>query len=138
MDSHITRRPNPYSDLPKIVLVESIDDAGEFGAANCPHCGAPGRYIVSFLCDDGTRRSAMRGCFKHFRRHRFANVALDAMTKETEYKRKGWKLPTWDQQKLDAIRAFAAQEISEWEADRRINLAEAAARSYRKRKYGHR
>jgi hypothetical protein len=58
------------SGLPtaKILAVIERTDAGEGGGACCPHCGAQGRYIFRFVCDDGVTRGAMAGCFKLFRR----------------------------------------------------------------------
>lgn len=54
--------------LPRIVAVLGRSDSGEYGAATCPHCGAAGRYVYTFQCDDGTTRGAMAGCLKLFPR----------------------------------------------------------------------
>lgn len=50
--------------LPAIVKMLGVDDAG--AGASCPHCGATGRWIYNFLCEDGTQRAAMAGCLKQF------------------------------------------------------------------------
>lgn len=53
---------SPFADLPKIIVVEGIEDGGE--GAYCPHCGAEGRWIVRFTLEGGAHAGAMRGCFK--------------------------------------------------------------------------
>lgn len=133
-----TARPNPYADLPRIVYVTSRTDAGEYGAALCPHCGAEGRYIVYFRCEDGSERGAMAGCFKQFLRHPFADRAAALLTKRDDYAKKGWTLPTWDVAILEAIEAFADGTISEWQAKDQIADAQRRAANYRQRRVGRR
>jgi hypothetical protein len=126
-----------YANLPKIVAVVGLQDYGpcEGGAsAICPHCGAEGRYVYSFLCDDGTRRGAMRGCFSKFPRHKFAVESARILDKEADYKKKGWNLPTWDSEIKAAIFDFADGKISEAEAERVIRAAQARRDAYRRRR----
>lgn len=56
--------------LPAVVAVLGVKDHGPCedgeGSARCPHCGAAGRYVITFICEDGSRRGAMRGCFQLF------------------------------------------------------------------------
>ena len=52
--------------LPRVIEVLEVIDCGPGPSASCPHCGADGRYITRFRCDDGTTRGAMSGCFKLF------------------------------------------------------------------------
>lgn len=61
--------PKP-ANLPSILAVLNVIDGGPCDGqmtATCPHCGAEGRYIIEFLCDDGSRRGAMKGCFQLFK-----------------------------------------------------------------------
>lgn len=120
---------NPYRDLPKVFFVESIADHGPceggVGSALCPHCGAEGRYVYHFLCEDGSSHAAMKGCFGHFPKHQFAAISLRLLEKEREYAAKGWKLPSWDQDILDAIIRCAHQELAEEDAWKVIRAAEA-------------
>lgn len=128
-----------YANLPKIVAVLGIQDNGpcEGGAsAICPHCGAEGRYVYSFLCDDGTRRGAMRGCFSKFPRHRFAVESARILDKEADYKKKGWSLPTWDRDMLDAILKFADGVLPEAEAEAAIRAAKTRRDAYKRRRSG--
>lgn len=131
-------RQNPYADLPKVVYVTGRDDAGEYGAATCPHCGAEGRYVYRFICEDGTERGAMAGCFKQFPQHPFATKAAVLIAKQADYCEKGWMLPSWDEATLDAIHAFGTQAISETEARDRIRAAERTRDAYRARRFGRR
>jgi hypothetical protein len=132
-------RENPYANLPEVIEVLALEDAGEFGAANCPHCGAEGRYVYRFTCADGSERGAMRGCFKHFPKHRFAERCAKILAKEKDNRtasRQSWgeprKLASWDQETLDAIRNFAAGRIQEWEADDIIRRADGRKRAWMK------
>lgn len=56
--------------LPAIIAIVGVHDGGPmdggFGSAQCPHCGAEGRYVYTFICEDGKRRGAMAGCLKLF------------------------------------------------------------------------
>lgn len=129
---------SPFADLPRIVMVEGIHDGGE--GAFCPHCGAEGRYIVHFTCEGGVQASAMRGCFKLWPKHQFAELAGKLLDKERQYaersKKTGreWKLCSWDRDILDAIEGFARGQLSEREADQRIRDAQTRAKAYRQRR----
>ena len=132
-------KTNPYADLPRIIYVERVEDCGpRFDAmdepAHCPHCGAEGRYIFWFHCEDGSFRGAMKGCFSHFKRHPFADMTGLILTKEREYQAKGWKLAKWDVDTLEAVQAFARGEITEQEAINRIHVATAAKQAWMRKK----
>ncbi len=49
--------------LPAIVRMIGVDDCP---GGTCPHCGATGRWIYNFECEDGSVRGAMAGCLKLF------------------------------------------------------------------------
>lgn len=127
-----------YSDLPKIVYFIGLDDSGEYGNANCPHCGADGRYTYYFVCDDGTTRGAMKGCLSKFKMHGFAKIHATLLEKQKDYSRKNWKLPSWDLRMLEVIEQFGRGEISEHDAQVSISNAKQAASNYRKSRYGRR
>jgi len=127
---------NIYANLPKIVYMLSVDDCGplEDGGGNCPHCGAQGRYIYNFITEDGERHGAMKGCLSKFPMHPFAKLHAAILEKERDYSSKGWKLPRWDLQTLEAIEKFGRSEISESQAQMIINSATVAKRAYMKQK----
>lgn len=129
-------RPNIYAKLAKIVYFLGIDDCGpvEDGGGFCPHCGANGRYIYNFVCDDGTKHGAMKGCLSKFPMHPFAKIHARILEKQKENAKKGWKLASWDERTLEAIEKFAHNEIAEYEAQRIINSANEAKRAYMKRR----
>ena len=56
------------STLPTRIVTLYTTDAGPMdgGGTRCPHCGAEGRYVHFFLCDDGKVHAAMSGCIKLF------------------------------------------------------------------------
>ena len=125
-----------YADLPAIICIERVEDNGpvEDSSATCPHCGAQGRYIFWFKCDDGTQRGAMKGCLSKFKMHRFAKIASDILYKQRENERKGWKMASWDVSVMDAIEAFARGEISESDVECEMNKAGRAKAAYMARK----
>jgi hypothetical protein len=124
---------NVYSNLPKITMVLAVDDMGA-GGGTCPHCGAIGRHIYRFTCDDGTERGAMRGCFSHFPQHRFAQIAANILSKEGEAARRGRTLASWDRDTLAAIHDFAAGRKQEWEVDAVIRAGNSAKAAYKRRR----
>ena len=124
--------------LPKIVKFTGMTDAGEYGNATCPHCGAKGRYIYHFTCADDSERGAMAGCLKRFPMHAFAAKHQAILARENEYRAKGWSLPSWDVEILHAIEKFAAGEVTEFAATAIIKRAEIRRRNTLEQKYGRR
>lgn len=102
--------------LPKIVAVVSKSDSGEYGNATCPHCGALGRYVWTFKCDDGTTRGAMAGCIKLFPRSPLADEHMKLVERFKERQAEGKSLASWDEAKLDAIEDAIDGKITEAEA----------------------
>lgn len=127
-------KTNPYADLPKVVMIDHVEDAGEFGGTNCPHCGAEGRYIYWFTCEDGTQRGAMKGCFGHFPKHQFVQYHERIMDKQKENAKKGWKIASWDAETLDAIEKFVAGQMTEQAAWDVIRQADSNKKAWMKRK----
>lgn len=90
----------PISTLPAVLAVFGVYDGGPctdgMGTAICPHCGAEGRYVVNFLCDDGTKRGAMAGCFQLFpgSNTRTAKLVQEAFSRKRDLK-PGSKLAGW-------------------------------------------
>jgi hypothetical protein len=126
---------NIYANLPEVIEILALEDAGEGGAASCPHCGAIGRYIVWFQASDGELHGAMRGCFKHFPKSKYLARMTELMDKERQFKaKKGWKLASWDQDVMDGIRRYAHQEISQEVLDTIIYNADRAKGAYMRRK----
>jgi len=130
-------RHNPYANLPMIVRMDRIDDGGtcDSGGTNtCPHCGADGRYVYWFTCDDGSTRGAMKGCISKFKMHPFASMAANILQKEVEAKAKGRKLASWDVDIITAIDQYADGKITEDAAIAIIGSAEGRKRSYMRSK----
>src|ERR1041384_229731 len=92
--------------LPRIIRFVERTDSGEFGAAQCPHCGADGRYVYWFVTEDGERRGAMAGCIRLFPVSKIAKEHHAIMERRADRESKGWKLASWDTAKLEAIEAF--------------------------------
>lgn len=99
--------------LPKIVAYISREDSGEFGNATCPHCGADGRYVWTFRCDDGTTRGAMAGCIKLFKVSPVAEEHGRLIERQQQRAEKGQELASWDKAKLAAIDELLAGNASE-------------------------
>lgn len=105
---------NPIEKLPAVLVVLGVDDFGPCdsgqGTASCPHCGAEGRYIINFLCDDGTRRGAMRGCFTLFPGSdtRTAKLVQEAFARERDASKDGKKLASWWADILVEVAEFTA------------------------------
>jgi hypothetical protein len=125
---------NTLASLPRIVQFLSTDREG-FGA-ECPHCGALGSIVHTFRTEDNQTRGAMSGCIKLFPIAPIAYQDLKLRKKRVDYEKKGWKLPSWDEEKQKAIEAFYANEITEDRAMVIIRCAEGRAANYRKRRFG--
>lgn len=92
--------PKP-ANLPSVPAVLGVQDFGPCdggeGSATCPHCGAQGRYVISFLCDDGTKRGAMSGCFDLFRGAdtRTSKLVCEAFSRARDASKEGKKAASW-------------------------------------------
>lgn len=120
------------ASLPKIVAILSTTDAGEFGAATCPHCGADGRYVKTFKCDDGTTRGAMAGCIRLFP----ISPLAEEHSKIQDKVRKGTKLNGWDTKKLAAIEAVLAGSSTEAEAIEVVRAQNFSRNAWMAQKFG--
>jgi hypothetical protein len=98
-------------NLPSIIVRLYTEDYGEYGAACCPHCGAKGRYIHTFLCDDGKLHSAMAGCIKLYPHKittmsKMAEIALKKQKELNDHNKKtgnNQKLTSWFQATIDTL-----------------------------------
>lgn len=124
---------NIYADLPTVIEIISLEDAGEGGAAVCPHCGALGRYVYYFTASDGHQYGAMRGCFAHFPKSRFFDRLAEILKKEKDAAKKGRKLASWDIDVQNAIRDYGNNRKSAEQVDEIIRQADNAKRAYCKR-----
>jgi hypothetical protein len=127
-------KKSPAADLPRIIRFDGKSDAGEYGAATCPHCGADGRYVWSFLCEDGTRRGAMAGCIRLFPVSAVADEHRKIMERQADREKKGRNLASWDVAKLAAIEAFHAGETTEGDALRTIETQNAKRTAWMNRR----
>lgn len=51
---------------PTRVIVKMIEVTCDDTLTSCPHCGATGKTVWHFVCADGEKRGAMRGCMNKF------------------------------------------------------------------------
>ena len=112
--------PPIVTSLPKIITVLGVQDCGPCDpdpSGSCPHCGAGGRYIYTFLCEDGTKRGAMKGCIQLFPRHPLAFKVQGVFRKQMNYAKKKWQLASWDTTVIDACGELEAKRMNlrEWE-----------------------
>jgi hypothetical protein len=141
-DTRVTRAGYVVkTDLPKIVrFLDFMDygpaDGGQ-GSTTCPHCGSPGRYVLTFLCDDGGRYSAMRGCVKLFPTSRIA-VEDQKLVERLAELRKTYgpeaKLNSWQARIREALDAFYAGEANETDTIRTIDRENAAMKAWRSKR----
>lgn len=108
----------PTQTLPEIIAITGMRDFGPSdgeGSTNCPHCGARGRYVWSFICADGSRRGAMRGCIQLFPQavgsSRYAKLIQEAFDRRGKAAEEGKKLASWWQEMIDAAEAFGAAQL---------------------------
>lgn len=120
--------------LPKIIKFQGVTDAGEYGNATCPHCGASGRYIYHFVCVDGEQRGAMKGCLGKFPQHAFAKKHQRILDKQLQRK----SLASWDVTILATIDDFAAGKVAENIATLKIAAAERQRDAWLKKSFGRR
>jgi hypothetical protein len=109
----------PKSVLPTRIVTLFTDDSGEYGNASCPHCGADGRYIHYFLCDDGRIHGAMSGCIKLFPHKKtplsiMAELALDKEKELSELRKKGivHNLASWFKITIETLDKLRNNEIT--------------------------
>jgi len=119
------------ASFPRIVrFLETTDSPG----SSCPHCGADGRFILTFVVDDGRTLGAMRGCAKLFPVSQVAVEELRLRTKQSEYRKRGWtSLGRRDAEALAAIESFYAGARDERSALAIVRGAKAANIAGRRR-----
>lgn len=98
--------------LPRIIQFEGVSDSGEYGGATCPHCGADGRYVWTFITEDGERRGAMAGCIQKFPVSKLAEEHKRIIERSKDRAKNGQKLASWDIAKLAAIEAVRDGELT--------------------------
>lgn len=116
--------------LPRIIQFEGVSDSGEYGNATCPHCGADGRYVWSFITEDGVRRGAMAGCIQKFPVSKLAEEHRKIIDRSKDRAKKGQKLASWDIAKLGAIEAVADGTMTVDQA-----LAVVASENYKRSRW---
>lgn len=104
----MTTTATPQATLPRIIRFVGVHDSGEFGNATCPHCGADGRYVWTFITEDGVQRGAMAGCIQKFPVSKLADEHKRIIDRQRQRQAKGQSLASWDVRKLSAIAAVEA------------------------------
>ncbi len=116
------------TSLPARIVTLYTTDAGpmENGGTRCPHCGAEGRYVHYFLCDDGYLHAAMSGCIKLFPHKpttmsKMAELALEKeqalRDEQCGHSGTGRKLASWFEITLKALDDLKEGKILLWQAD---------------------
>ena len=121
------------STLPKRVLTLRTIDCGKMEEGDyephgeCPHCGALGRWIHVFLCDDGLIYGAMSGCIKLFGEGPKTKLAImgekaiekeKASARDFDYRGKVTPIAKWFTAVLDALRDLELGTITLEEAEK--------------------
>lgn len=114
---------NAIASLPRIVRFLKAEYRP---GSSCPHCGADGARVFTFITEDGKQRGAMAGCIQLFPKSPIAREEMRLREKEERYARQGWKLNRRDTEALDACHAVAAGEMSENTALAIVRSAKAA------------
>lgn len=74
----------------------------------CPHCGAYGAHVWTFICADGSRRGAMRECLKLFPISRNSNAKLvkKAFERKLKAENEQKRLASWWTEMVAAAEEF--------------------------------
>lgn len=119
--------------LPRITFVTKVQDFGP-GGASCPHCGAIGRWVTEFVCEDGETRGAMRGCIKLYPQGPFVTKSIELLDKERKEAEgmKGYRLNKWDIEQLAAINSAQLGNISIAQAMEIIRTSDKSKKNWMK------
>jgi hypothetical protein len=71
--------------FPKLIAVVDYYESDA-----CPHCGAGGKHVFRFICDDGKTRAAMRGCLKLFKPGPDARLLQEAFKRVSTGQAASW------------------------------------------------
>lgn len=129
----------PTSTLPKILAIVDCEDHGPCDpdpSAYCPHCGAGGRYILRFICEDGKVHGAMKGCIQLYPRHALTSKVESVFAKQRSYAKKHYELPSWDKAVIEACHALGAGQITAQVWESRVRSEFAKRDQFIQRKYG--
>lgn len=121
--------------LPLVTRYQGKTDGGpcdDGATAVCPHCGADGRYIHWFECEDGSKRGAMSGCIKLFRFSDIAAADMSLSEKEIEREKNGKGLNAVESRARYAIDQFYAGRWDEPTVMKMIESQKQAAFEYRR------
>lgn len=84
-----------YVDNRNHVIDFQFISVEDYGSTACPHCGAEGRYIYTWI-QDGCMHSAMAGCYKALTGRVSKNEKEQYFELLSEKQAKGKKLNGWD------------------------------------------
>lgn len=137
------RAISPTTTLPTITRFISLTDHGPCDdgepSAHCPHCGAGGRYIWTFQCDDGTTRGAMKGCVQLFRVSPIATIDQKLTARLEDLKKRfgpASHLNGFDQKQRDVLTAFYDGQLPENAALLKIRSLENEKINWRRSRKG--
>lgn len=83
------------------------------GVTNCPHCGARGRYVRTFICEDGTTKEAMRGCYQKWPKSELMPVLVaESRNRAEKATLRGKIVASWDRLTLEADEKFRLGHIT--------------------------
>lgn len=137
MNSNPPSSPAPVSatekTFPRIVAVTDVIDHGSCdgqGNGICPHCGAEGRYVYRFICEDGTTRGAMKGCLQLFPKSQISRACETAFSKQKAADAKKGYISRADAEIVATARAFAAGTKTLRDLERAVASARIAKDHY--------
>ncbi len=110
--------------LPRITRYLGMSDGGPCDpdfSAECPHCGAGGRYVHHFECEDGTTRGAMSGCVELFEMTPVAKLHKRLTEKARDAARDKRTLNKLEQRVMFALDEFYAGRLPQERLDNIIN-----------------
>ena len=111
--------------LPKILRITGRIDGGEANSEICPHCGAEGRYITTFVLENGHEAGAMSGCLKLFPKSEYAAIYSKAIAKK--------KPSRWDTDIMTGIDKYGRGELSKEQLDNGLRAISMERMTWRKR-----
>ena len=112
--------------LPRILVITGREDYGEDGAATCPHCGASGRYVTTFIIEGGAAWGAMAGCLQLFPKSEYAAIYAKAIAKK--------KPNQWDTDIMTGIDKYGRGELSKEQLNNGLRAISNERLTWRKRR----
>ena len=132
----------PLASYPRIIAFTGTHDGGpcdDGPTAVCPHCGADGRYVHFFRCDDGREYGAMSGCLELFPVSPVARIQKRLMDKERALRARygpDAHLNSWQAKMAESIRVYQGGGMDEQTCLSQIAWQQQRMNDYRRQRRG--